>query len=83
MLAFLSERFQNVLRDFTTPIVIVAEFYDARHVLKFYKVFSVYPFELDHFVTNFDKHGFSTVILVGLLPPTTDSIFLRYHICTL
>ena len=83
MLDLFSERFQNVLRDYTTPIVVISEFYDARHVLKFYKVFSVYPFELEHFVTNFDKHGFPTVTLVGLLPPTTDSIFLRYHICTL
>ena len=83
MLAILSDRFKSALRDYTTPIVVIAEFYDVRHVFKFYKVFSLYPFELEHFVTNFDKLGFPTVTLVGLLPSTTDNIFLRYHICTL
>ena len=83
MLAYLSERFQAVLRDYTTPLVVVAEFYDARHTLKIYKVFSVFPFELDHFVTNFDKLGFATVTLVGLLPAKLSNQFNRYHICTL
>ena len=83
MSAILSERFQSVLRDYTTPIVVIAEFYDACHVLRYYQVFSIFPFELEHFISEFNKRGFATVTFVGLLPPTNDNIFLRYHICTL
>ncbi len=83
MLAILSERFQAVLRDYTTPIVVVAEFYDSRHVLRLYKVFSVFPFELYHFLTNFDKCGYPTVTFVGLLPSMLSNQFNRYHITTL
>ena len=83
MLATLSERFQSVLRDYTTPIVVIVEFYDARHSLKYYQVFSIFPFELVDFIEKFNKRGFATVTFVGLLPPTKDNIFLRYHICTI
>lgn len=83
MLAILSKRFQSVLRDFTTPIVVVAEYYDARHILKHYKVFSVFPFELVDFLANFNKSGYSTVSFVGLLPSKLSNEFNRYHIVTL
>ena len=83
MIDIFSDRFKAALRDYTTPIVVIAEFYDARHVLRHYQVFSIFPFELDHFISEFNKRGFATVTFVGLLPPTSDNIFLRYHICTL
>ena len=78
-----SDRFQSVLRDFTTPIVVVAEFYDTRHVLRLYKVFSVFPFELDNFLFTFDKSGYPTVTFFGLLPAKLNNEFNRYHIVTL
>ena len=83
MLAILSERFKAVLRDYTTPIAVVAEFYDSRHCLRLYKVFSVFPFELEHFLSNFDRSGFPTVTFVGLLPSEVSNQFKRYHILTL
>lgn len=83
MLALISERFQSALRDYVTPIVVVAEYYDSRHTFKHYKVFSVFPFALVDFLSNFNKSGYSTVTFVGLLPSKLSNEFNRYHIITL
>lgn len=83
MTALYSDRFKAALRDFTTPIVVVAEFYTASHSLKLYQVFSVFPFELQHFIESFDKLGYPTVTFVGLLPAKSGNLFSRFHIVTL
>lgn len=78
-----SDRFEAALRDYTTPIVVVAEFYAASYSLRHYQVFSVFPFELQHFINCFDKHGYPTVTFVGLLPAKSGNEFSRFHIVTL
>ncbi len=83
MTAIFSDRFKDALRDYTTPIVVVAEFYTASHSLRLYQVSSVFPFELQHFIDSFDKLGFPTVTFVGLLPAKSGNQFSRFHIVTL
>lgn len=83
MIACYSDRFKAALRDYTTPIVVIAEFYSASHSLRLYQAFSVFPFELQHFIESFDKLGYPTVTFVGLLPAKSGSQFSRFHIVTL
>lgn len=83
MSSILSERFQFVLRNSTTPIVVVAEFYSSNHTLKHYKVYSIYPFELVTFLSEFNKSSYSSVTFVAYLPSKLSNEFSPYHIVTL
>lgn len=80
----LSDSFKNVLRDTTTPIVVLAETYSNKvlHSVSFY---SIFPFELSYFLEHFQKPSIyrSSVSFFGLFPPINGNEFSKYHIVTL
>ena len=80
----ISDSFKQVLRDMSSPIVVLAEFYQGLHL---YSVshYSLYPFELDYFLTNFKKPSIyrCSVSFYGLIPPKTGNEFIKYHIVSL
>ena len=80
----ISDSFKMVLRDMSSPIVVLAEFYSGLHL---YSVshYSLYPFELDYFLTNFKKPSINrcSVTCYGLIPPTSGNEFSKHHIGTL
>lgn len=80
----ISDSFKQVLRDMSSPIVVLAEFYQGLHL---YSVshYSLYPFELDYFLTNFKKPSIyrCSVSFYGLIPPTSGNEFSKHHILTL
>ena len=79
----IADSFKKILRDMSSPIVVLAEFYQGLHL---YSVshYSLYPFELDYFLTNFKKPGIShcSVSFYGLILPTTGNVFSKRHIVT-
>ena len=80
----ISDSFKQVLRDMSSPIVVLAEFYQGLHL---YSVshYSLYPFELDYFLTNFKKPSIyrCSVAFYGLISPTSGNEFSKHHIVTL
>lgn len=80
----ISDSFKQVLRDISSPIVVLAEFYQGLHL---YSVshYSLYPFELDFFIEHFKKPSISrcSVSFYGLIPPTSGIEFSKHHIVTL
>ena len=84
MTSFISGSFDEYLRDTTQPIVVLAEFYQGLHL---YSVshYSLFPFELDYFLTNFKKPSIyrCSVAFYGLIPPKTGNEFSKHHIVTL
>ena len=80
----ISDSFKQVLRDMSSPIVVLAEFYQGLHL---YSVshYSLYPFEFDFFFTNFKKPSIyrCTVAFYGLIPPKTGNEFSKHYIVTL
>lgn len=80
----ISDSFKQVLRDMSSPIVVLAEFYQGLHL---YSVshYSLYPFELDYFLTNFKKPSIyrCSVAFYGLTLPTSGNEFSKHHIVTL
>ena len=80
----ISDSFKQVLRDMSSPIVVLAEFFQGLHL---YSVshYSLYPFELDYFFTNFKKPSIyrCTVAFYGLIPPKTGNEFSKHHIVKL
>lgn len=80
----ISDSFKQVLRDMSSPIVVLAEFYQGSH-LYHVEHYSLYPFELDHFLTNFRKPSTyrPSVSFYGLILTTTGNKFSKYHIVTL
>ena len=80
----ISDSFKQVLRDMSSPIVVLAEFYQGLHL---YSVshYSLYPFELDYFLTNFKKPSINrpSVAFYGLIPPKSGNEFSKHHIVTL
>ena len=80
----ISDSFKKVLRDMSSPIVVLAEFYQALHLYSV-SLYSIYPFELDYFLTNFKKPDVHrpSVSFYGLIPPTSGNEFSKYHIVTL
>ena len=80
----LSDSFKKVLRDSTTPIVVLAETY-RNSSLHSVSVYSLFPFELCDFLEHFRKPSFqgSSVSFFCLFPPTSGNEFSKYHIVTL
>lgn len=80
----ISDSFKMVLRDISSPIVVLAEFYSGLHL---YSVshYSLYPFELNYFLTNFKKPDVHrcSVSFYGLILPTSGNEFSKHHIVTL
>ena len=80
----ISDSFKQVLRDMSSPIVVLAEFYQGLHL---YSVshYSLYPFELDYFLTNFKKPSIyrCSVAFYGLTSPSSGNEFSKHHIVTL
>lgn len=80
----ISDRFKQVLCNMYSPIVVLAEFYQGFHL---YSVshYSLHPFELDYFLTNFKKPSIyrCSVSFYGLIPPKTGNEFSKYHIVTI
>lgn len=80
----ISDSFKHVLRDMYSPIVVLAEFYQGLHL---YSVshYSLHPFELDYFLTNFKKPSIyrCSVSFYGLILPKTGNEFSKHHIVTL
>ena len=80
----ISDSFKQVLRDMSTPIVVLAEFYQGVHL---YGVnhYSLYPFELDYFFDHFHKPNIyrCSVSFYGLIAPKTGNEFSKHHIVTL
>lgn len=80
----ISDSFKKVLRDTTTPFVVLAETYSYTR-LHSVSVYSIFPFELSHFLEHFRKPSIYrvSVSFFGLLPPTNGIEFSKYHIVTL
>lgn len=80
----LSDSFKKVLRDSTTPIVVLAEIY-RNSSLYSVSVYSIFPFELPDFLEHFRKPSFkgASVSFFGLFPPIIGNEFSKYHIVTL
>lgn len=80
----ISDSFKQVLRDMSSPIVVLAEFYQGLHL---YSVshYSLYPFELDYFLTNFKKPSIyrCSVAFYGLTLPNSGNEFSKHYIVTL
>ena len=80
----ISDSFKMVLRDMSSPIVVLAEFYSGLHL---YSVghYSLYPFELSYFLTNFKKPDVHrcSVSFYGLILPSSGNEFSKHHIGTL
>ena len=84
MLYNISDSFKQVLRDMSSPIVVLAEFYSGSHL---YAVthYSLYPFELDYFIEHFHKPSIysCSVSFYGLIPPSSGNEFSKHHIVSL
>lgn len=79
----LSDSFKAYLRDSTTPIVLAGYFYNQDKLVSV-SHYSVYPFELDFFLSNF-KIGakFSHVSFNALISPEIGYHFATLHIVTI
>lgn len=80
----ISDSFKAILRDTTTPIVVLAETFRNSHLYSV-SVYSIFPFELCDFLENFRKPFFcgARVSFFGLISPTTGNEFSKHHIVTL
>ena len=80
----ISDSFKKYLRDTTQPIVVLAEFFQGLHLYSV-SIYSLFPFELDYFFTNFKKPSIyrCSVAFYALIPPSTGNEFSKQHIVTL
>ena len=80
----LSDSFKAYLRDTTQPIVVLAEFFQGLHLFSV-SLYSLFPFELEHFFTNFKKPSIyrPSVSFYALIPSKTGNEFSKLHIVTL
>lgn len=79
----LSDSFKMYLRDTTTPIVLAGFCYNMDKLVKV-SHFSVYPFELDFFLCNFNvRVEFTNVKFYALIPPEIGNLFSTIHIFTI
>lgn len=84
MLYVLSDSFKAYLRDTTQPIVVFAEFSQGLHLFSV-SFYSLFPFELDSFFSNFKKPSIyrCSVSFYALIPPSSGNEFSKLHIVTL
>ena len=84
MTPVISDSFKAYLRDTTQPIVVLAEFFQGLHLYSV-SLYSLFPFELDYFLTNFKKPSIyrCSVAFYALTPPSTGNEFSKHHIVTL
>ena len=76
----ISDSFKQYLRDTTTPILVAANFYrgDSLYSVVYY---SLFPFELDNFLSHFSLNPrYSSVSFFGIIPPEKGSICSTFHI---
>ena len=79
----LSDSFKMYLRDTTTPIVLAGFCYNVDRLVKV-SHFSVFPFELDFFLSNFNVPAeFYRVAFYALIPPVIGNHFSTIHISTI
>lgn len=79
----LSDSFKMYLRDTTTPIVLAGFCYNVDKLVKV-SHFSVFPFELDFFLSNFNVRAeFTKVSFYALIPPDIGNHFSTIHIVTI
>lgn len=79
----ISDSFKKVLRDMSTPILVAANFYrgDSLCSVSYY---SLFPFELDNFLSHFSLNPrYSSVSFYGIIPPSAGSLCETYHIVSL
>lgn len=80
----LSDSFKTYLRDTTQPVVVLAEFFQGLHLFSV-SLYTLFPFELEYFFTNFKKPSIyrCSVAFYGLILPTSGNEFSKHHIVTL
>lgn len=80
----ISDSFKAYLRDTTQPVVVLAEFFQGLHLFSV-SFYSLFPFELEHFLTTFKKPSVyrSSVSFYALIPPSKGNEFSKLHIVTL
>ena len=79
----LSDSFKTYLRDTTSPIVLAGFCYNLDKLVKV-SHFSVFPFELDFFLSNFNVRAeFYKVEFYALIPPEIGNLFSTMHIVTI
>lgn len=80
----ISDSFKAYLIDTTQPIVVLAEFFQGLHCYSV-SIYSVFPFELDSFLSNFKKPSIyrCSVSFYALTPPSSGNEFSKQHIVTL
>lgn len=80
----ISDSFKAYLRDTTRPIVVLGEFSQGLHLFSV-SIFSLFPFELDSFFSNFKKPSVyrCSVSFYALTPPVSGNEFSKHHIVTL
>lgn len=79
----ISDSFKKVLRDMSTPIIVAANFYrgDSLCSVSYY---SLFPFELDNFLSHFMLNPrYDSVSFFGIIPPKNGSVCSTFHIVTL
>lgn len=79
----LSDSFKMYLRDTTTPLVLAGYCYNMDKLVKV-SHFSVFPFELDFFLSNFIVRAeFTNVKFYALIPPEIGNHFSLTHVVTI
>lgn len=80
----ISDSFKSYLRDTTQPIVVLAQFFQGLHLYSV-SIYSLFPFELDFFLSNFKKPSIyrCSVAFYALIPPISGNEFSKHHIVTL
>lgn len=79
----LSDSFKKYLQDTTTPIVLAGYCYKMDKLVKV-SHFSVFPFELDFFLSNFNVPAeFYRVAFYALIPPAIGNLFSTIHVVTI
>ncbi len=76
----ISDSFKKYLRDTTTPILVAANFY-RRDSLCSVVYYSLFPFELDNFLSHFSLNPrYDSVSFFGIILPENGSICSTFHI---
>lgn len=79
----LSDSFKMYLRDTTTPIVLAGFCYNVDKLVKV-SHFSVFPFEFDFFLSNFNVCAeFTKVQFYALISPLIGNLFSTLHVVTI